>query len=605
MKKTALSLIFLFWASLTATSQVDTVIFSVQGGFYEDVVQLEMFNYYTQNHIRYTVNGNCPDTSSPLYTGSLTLDSALYSKSDIYTIVNTIPSVFYLADSVQHAIVIRAAAFDTNGNRLCQPVTNTYFIRSLGCDFHGLPVMSIVADSLSLFDYETGIFVPGINYVPADSISTGNFKMRGKEWERVINMEFYETDNQGINQQCGLRTHGGASRWFQQKGMKLYAREEYGKKKFSFPFFPTTSANKFKHLCLHPFRCSNWFRTGGQEYLSHTIAHNLDFESLPVREIVVFINGEYWGIYTLEEAPDERLIENHFDVDLEELCMIKYWGVPYYGDPADWHQMYSWINTADLSQPEDSAYAYEHIDVSSFTDYMLFETFSANLDWPQNNVKLWQPREGEPFRWLFYDGDGCFTRPAYDATDHALNQGGNSRVFIHFRENKSFLKAFRDRYYELRETFFSYDYMKSVLDEYGQIVEGEIEAQSRRFHFPENVSRWYRDMERADEFLSQRDFYFRLELDEYYGAGLDVVQSEENVLSCFPNPFSHEIHVILNTENDEIVDEIVIYNMMGDIVFRVPFTKRGSYNATIINPQLAAGVYVLKVGRYTQRIVRY
>jgi hypothetical protein len=118
-----------------------------------------------------------------------------------------------------------------SGHRLCEPVTHTYFIRSLGCDFHGLPVLEITADSLALFDYETGIFIPGIHYDPADSTSTGNYKMRGREWERVVNMEFYEPDNRGINQRCGLRTHGGASRFFQQKGMKLYARDEYGKKK--------------------------------------------------------------------------------------------------------------------------------------------------------------------------------------------------------------------------------------------------------------------------------------------------------------------------------------------------------------------------------------
>lgn len=562
MKKTLLLLV-LFLAALSAKPQVDTVVFVTPGGFYEDVFELEMYNYYAQNQIRYTTNGNIPDANSPLYTGSLTLDSSMYSRSDIYTIVNTIPSIFYLADDVQRAIVIRAAAFDADGNRLCEPVTNTYFIGSLGCDFHGLPVVEITVDSLSLFDYETGIFVPGIHYDSSDSTHTGNFKMRGREWERVINFEFYEPDNRGVNQYCGLRTHGGASRFFQQKGMKLYAREEYGKKKFSFPFFGESSLEKFKHICLHPFRCSNWLHTGGQEYLSNSIARNLDFESLAVRQVVVFINGEYWGIYTMEESPDERYLESHFDLDLEELAMIKYWGVPYYGDPTDWHLIYNWIKESDLGEPENWAYVSEHIDVSSFLDYMLYETFSANLDWPQNNVKIWQPRAGGRFRWLFYDGDGCFTSPEFNAIEHSLNEGGNSKVFIHFRQNKEFLKMFRERYFELRKTHLSYESMKQVLDEYGQLVEDEVPRQSQRFGFPETPERWYADMQVVDDFLLQRDWYFRAELIEYFNSTDDVVVPDSGAL-CYPNPTRDQFVI-----KGKGLQQVVVYDILGQQVCRL------------------------------------
>ena len=40
--------------SFVAQAQNDTVLFSAPGGFYEDVFQLELYNYYPQNHIRYT-----------------------------------------------------------------------------------------------------------------------------------------------------------------------------------------------------------------------------------------------------------------------------------------------------------------------------------------------------------------------------------------------------------------------------------------------------------------------------------------------------------------------------------------------------------------------
>ncbi len=598
--KRLLFAILLCFASLSAAAQDWKVLFSANGGFYEETFELEMFSTYPQGHIRYTTNGNRPTSQSRQYVEPLVLDEEMYSESNIYTINNTIPSVFYLPDSIQHCIVIRAAVFDENDSCIGPVTTQSYFIRALGCDLHGLPVLSIAADSLALFDYETGIFVPGVHYDYTDSTATGNYTMRGREWERLINLEFYEPDNQGINQECGMRTHGGASRWFQQKGMKLYAREEYGKKRFSHRFFETTSVEKFKHLKLHPFRCSNWLQTGGQEYLSNRIADQLDIEVMAVRQTVVFINGEYWGIYTLEESNDERYLEDHFNVDLEKVNMIKYWGVPHYGDPSEWREILNWMMTADLTQPEDSAFAYSHIDVHNFIDYMLFETFSANLDWPANNVMFWQAETGTPFRWIFYDGDGCFTRPEYQAIEYSLNQDLSSLVFQRFMENQSFLDAFCDRYYQLSETFLGYDFMKPVLEQYGQTVEGEIDAQSYRFGFPISRDRWLADMDKADEFLRIRHQYYSTELHNLSS----LPKQEEVVLQCYPNPSTGELHLRLKPYGSGQID-IDIYDLLGRRVFSQTYMVREEFFETTIQPILAPGVYVMKVNGSTQRIVRY
>lgn len=599
MKTKVIAVLLGLSVCFAAKAQNDTVVFSARGGFYDNVFALQLYNNHPQNHIRYTVNGNRPTAQSPIYREALVLDDRMYSKSNIYTIVNTIPSQFYLPSDVKRAIVVRAAVFDPNGNCVSQVVTNSYFIHSLGCDFHGLPVLSLSADSLDLFDYNTGIFVPGVNYVPADSIRTGNYKMKGDEWERQINMEFYDPDNSSINQICGLRTHGGASRWFQQKGMKLYAREEYGKKHFLFRFFKDSPIVKFKHLNLHPFRCSNWLHTGGTDYLSQVVASKLNIDAMAVRETVVFINGEYWGIYTMEESPDERYLEEHYNADLDSIVVIKYWGVPNYGDPTEWRTYYSRMRNSDLTQPEDSAFAYSHTDVSNFIDYVLFETFSANLDWPGNNVKISQLAPGKPFRWMFYDGDGCFSRVEFQALDFALHQGGNSIVLSHFLENKDFRFRFCKRYRELLQTWFSYDYTKTVLEQYWHLVEGEVESQYHRFHFPWSVNRWYNDMDKADVFLRERRQYFDEELKDY----LDIEEFELHGVACYPNPFTDEIHISMETERSGS-EELAIYDVTGRRVFVQRRQLVEGENHIVVTPHLPSGLYLVKLGPYSQRMVR-
>ena len=600
MKKGLWLIGFLFLVVAFAKAQNDTVVFSTRGGFYNEEFALQLYNVNPQNHIRYTVNGNPPTAQSPLYVNSLWMDAGKYSISNIYTINNTIPSLFWLPDHIQRAIVIRAAVFDENDNCVSQVVTNSYFIRTLGCDFHGLPVLSIVTDSLSLFGYDTGIFVPGVNYDPADSVFTGNYWLKGIEWERQINMEFYEPDNSGINQCCGLRIHGGASRWFQQKGMKLYAREEYGNKCFFHRFFKESPVVKFKHLNLHPFRCSNWLHTGANEYLTQTIARQLDIDAMGVRQTVVFINGEYWGVYTLEESADEHYLKDHYNADLDSVTIIKYWGVPNYGDPTEWRAFLMRMLDADLTQAEDSAFAFSHVDVPSFIDYMLLEIFGANLDWPSNNVKISQMAPGAPFRWMLYDTDGCFTMPEYQAMQNALSQNTNSVVFSRFLDNREFRFQFCKRYEELSRTYFSYDYMKSVLEQYRQMMQGEVEAQSKRFGFPWNMNKWLGDMERTDEFLRQRDQYFREEIKDY----LDIEELDPVIMSCYPNPFFDEINIRIK-EEWQGANCISIYDMMGRQVFSqfCPLTE--GENTVSIHPKLAAGVYVMKAGGTIRRIVKY
>jgi len=578
-------------------AQGQEVVFSKAGGFYNSSFSLEL-RCDTDYTIRYTTNGSRPSMASTRYTQPLLLDESFFSKSDIYTIVNCIPSIYHVVEEVEHAIVIRAAAFDDNGVCMSPVVTQTYCIKSLGCDLHGLSVLSIAADSLDLFDYETGIFIPGVNYNPADTTGSGNYNMTGREWERQVNVEFYETDNHGINQQCGLRTHGGASRWFQQKGMRLYAREEYGQKRFNHAFFETTSISSFKRLNLHPFRCSNWLQTGGQEFLSQCVAAKMDIDGLGVRQVVVFINGEYWGIYTLEESPDERYLKDHYDVDLDEVNIIKYWGVTSHGDGMDWWRFRNWLENADLNQPADSAYAFSRMDMHSFIDYFLLETYSANLDWPQNNVLQWQARNGEPFRMMFFDGDGCFTRWYYQSLDNATHVGNSSMVIIKLLESDSFVRLFYERYLELKASVFHYNPMKQLWDDYRHQVEEEVLQQSNRFGFPKNMQRWQSDMDSTEAFFIKRFSAFDHEIREIFGP----VEHELGNVGVYPNPNNGSFTISLTMDNRVIVP-IEIYDVMGRRVFAEDGFIMPGRNLLPMTFDLPAGIYLLRVGTIMQRII--
>lgn len=239
--------------SVLTQAQEIAVRFSCPGGFYDSTFHVALSCENENCVIRYTTDGNKPTGFSKVYSEPLLLDENLYSHSDIYTIRTCPDSIWYQPDAVRHCIVIRAAAFDAKNNRVSEVVTNSYFIKSLGCDTHGLPAVSLCADSLDLFDYERGIMVWGVCFDSMAANRSGNYFMRGREWERTCNVEFYELDNKGVNQRAGLRMHGNGSRGEVQKGMKVYARMEYGKESSQHPFFCDRDAGRYKRLVMKPF----------------------------------------------------------------------------------------------------------------------------------------------------------------------------------------------------------------------------------------------------------------------------------------------------------------------------------------------------------------
>lgn len=608
MRRPVCFVLLVFFAVVSAKAQNDTVVFSAPGGFYEESFALQLFNVNTSNHIRYTTNGNRPDANSPLYSDSLYLDESLYSTSDIYTIINCPENEFYLPDSVQHCIVIRAAVFDENDSCVSAVKTNSYFIRSLGCDTHGLPAVSLCADSLDLFDYQRGIFVPGAWFDPLNPNWTGNYFQKGRNWERLMNIEFYELDNSGINQQAGLRTHGGNGRRFQQKCVKIYAREEYGKKRFKHKFFENIPLNRFKHLVLKPFEAS-WGFSGVNDHICNQIAAQLNVEALASRPVLLFLNGEYWGVYYIHERPDERYLEDHLDVDIDNVNLISGWNpIIDHGTSLYFNEFYRWMETADLSDDEAFAYAETKMDMNNFIDYQIFELFINNEDWPANNMRMWQIDDGS-WRWIFFDGDGCLRGLNYFAFYNSTYVGSewwpsSTQATLFFRrllENDDFRTRFKERFVDLLHSTFSYSATGPFFDTIKATLEPEIPFQSARFGIPSSLETWNESMGTVLWFLMRRAEQVLGYLDDFV---VHLNEYQYDAVRFYPNPSSGELHICCDNV-EWPVDEICIYDMLGRKVFVQPKCSETVTSEITIHPHLTPGVYVLKIGNHAQRIVRY
>jgi hypothetical protein len=126
--------------------------------------------------IFYTTNGDVPDTTDNLYLDTLFFDSTT---------------------------VLSVRAFSSN-NLPSKVVDRTYIINE---DNYGLPVFSIITDSLNLWDWNTGIYVLGPNANPTFPYRGANYWQPWSKWSRL---EFFDKNkNKQAEEEFDLEIHGG------------------------------------------------------------------------------------------------------------------------------------------------------------------------------------------------------------------------------------------------------------------------------------------------------------------------------------------------------------------------------------------------------------
>lgn len=514
---------------------------NVEGGFHAGAFDLTFTGSPPVADIRYTTDGTTPTAASTLYESPLTMSGGLVSTADIHQVQISLPDLHYPSDpdDVPKAIVIRAAAFDTDGQQVSDVITHSYFIHALTPDHAELPVLSICADHGSLFDPDTGIFVPGVHWDSSDPLWTGNYYQRGSDWERDVHVEFYENPtNAGFRQNAGLRTHGGNSRRFTQKGLRLYARSDYGTSRFNHALFPEKPIASFKRLVVRPFM-SSWSGAGTEDVLAHRTAMPTGAEALGTRPVILYVNGEYWGIYFLQERLDHRYIGDNHGLDPDDVDMVENWaGLVAQGQNSDFLALYSFIEQHDLADAANYEVVEGWMDIDNFIDYQLLEIFLANYDWPDNNMKCWRDRNpGGKWRWVFFDGDAGFQNCGFDGFGHALDTAGqgwptNPQATLFLRrlmENDSFADRFFDRLEQLLNTHFSTDAVTPEHEVVLTAIAGEVDRQVARFAFPADHSQWTEATLSTGDFIECRPCEMVMQTLQQFGRAIDVE-------GCMPVP---------------------------------------------------------------------
>lgn len=446
MKKLAFLLTLLLCLTAVALADAPEVNFSAMSGFYADPLTLEITCDSKKATIYYTLDGSTPDENSLKYEGPLTLADSSTRVDTLMRITGTNSAEDYIPTTdFPSAHVVRAVAITPKGER-SEVLSGTYFV---GYDRQALygdtAVVCLVTDKENLFDYEDGIYVLGkifdqwaMQQTEAfeDWEAQGNFTQHGKEWERPVSVSFLPAEGEGFTQNMGMRIKGGASRGYHQKSIRLIAREEYGDKNVDYAIYPDNVreadggvVDEYKSFTLRSGANDLLFAKIRDPFITN-LSVGLRFETAQNMPVIAFINGEYWGVYTLNEEYTDKYIQYHYGIDDNNVIMVKCAELEE-GEEADYDlflEMYDFIAWEDLEDPEVYAQACEIIDVGSFADYFAMQFFIVNEDGfdKNNNWQMWRVRDPEPETHPYADGKWRMMLYDTDYSSGVYANGGNA-----------------------------------------------------------------------------------------------------------------------------------------------------------------------------------
>lgn len=403
-----------------------------------------------QGTVHYTTDGSTPTQEDPVYTGPLTFTQTT---------------------------VLRAAAWEEG--TLQSAVLTAGFILDEG---HTLPVLSLAADHEALFG-EGGIYG---QILPDDA-------------EIPCSLSLFEEEG-GFTVDCGLEMMGTGTAYDGKKSMKVNFRGGYGAGVLGYPLFGEDGPQVFDALCLQAGREQSM--TLFRDELFTQLC--LDFtDSVPVRNYkfcVLYINGQYFGIYSIREEIGQMLYSQAMAVAAEDVTVAE--------EPVLWntdlYRLAQYCSENDMTAEDRFANFESQMDVESLTDWMILQGYCCNTAVGEDLRWFRTPETGNRWQPGFFDLDGGFTDRSGFAD--VLKTGGTygyTRFARSILENPQTRQVFLERLGEALDTVLSTENVLARIADFEALLASEIRRERERWGG--DAAQWQADVERLRLWLIRYD----------------------------------------------------------------------------------------------------
>lgn len=539
-----------FTDNSNVVDKVPELSFSHTSGFYNHDIDLSISAL--EGTIYYTLDGSDPTDQSIPYSAPIHLSDAsdnhnLYStRTDVSTgfyneyvnnySVDEAPGYKSPIYNVDKCNLVKAIVYHFDGSTSSIKTASYFIDYASKSGYTNMNILSLSTDPINLFDYQKGIYVTGqafddfvndcfineeYSYMPFWSHWTANYNV-GSHEERPAHADFFDPEGKLVlSQNCGISIHGEGSCGYNPKSLNLYSRDIYSTS--------TRFMADFWESGFFPSRIT--LTQGGDDYLSKSVDYlmaslcrKLDFDTMDYSPYILFLDGEYWGVYFLTEKYDSEYISYKYDVDSNDVIIVKNNRI-IEGNDSDYtlySDFYDYVINNDMSSDEAYSYLVSNLDLQSFIDYYAANIYIARTgDWPMGNTAIWRTRKtgfstysDSLWRYLEFDANSYGMTAEYTDFD-SYAAALEDPFFNSIMNNSSIRNQLLDKILELSSTTFNYKRVNTYISDYRDLMDVPMYYNNLRFYGEDSYSLYTNQIDSIDSFYKFRSEYVISMVEQY------------------------------------------------------------------------------------------
>lgn len=243
-------------------------------------------------------------------------------------------------------------------------------------------------------------------------------------------------------------------------------------------------------------------------YTKLAIEAGLNLDLTYAEQTVVFINNKYLGVMNLRTEANTNGVSRLYGVSKSAITLAKVieGGIVEKKD-GDFDRIDNFITAIENWEYD---YVSNEIDVDNFIDYMIFESYIGNRDWPKNNVRFFAVNDGL-FRFILFDLDLVATQNIDESPISFINNPINNPITDLFNimyENEEFKQTYDNRFqYLMNSTLLSSSRFNAIVTEYKTNIEDIMPTQINKYSYPETLAEWYLNLEYLKNNFKIREEY--------------------------------------------------------------------------------------------------
>lgn len=401
---------------------------TVASGQYDNVESLTIELNAPFGEIYYTTDGDAPGSDAILYTEPIV---------------------------ITETTIIQAVAAE-EGAHTSRIATFSYFVN----EGHTMPILAFNAESYNAFDEL---------YHNPNKIS---------QQECVGALALYENGEEVFNQRGGMRLKGFSSIVeCQKKSLGVYFRGKYGDGELSGIDLFDNGVTEYSSLAMRSGQDQDYASMRNELMQELCLQFTSEVPTQHNKYAVLYVNGNYMGVYALKENMNEHYYASLKNVDSDSVSVFH--RISDLAKPEDEiYEAISFCMDNDMSDPEMYAQFSEMFDIDNVIDFLVIYCYGGNTD-TLNNIKIVKSSEEDnKWRFCFYDQDKALIDSSW-SVHNVFSYLGQchtqlSKMANQLCENAEFRDKFLTRYAEAINTVLSDENVLALIDVLYEQLEPEM-----------------------------------------------------------------------------------------------------------------------------------